>query len=49
MSFCTKRLWLSVDDVLEGLDADDLELVMLWSDGEQFVQESEECETEPGV
>ena len=40
-NFCgvEKRPWLSVDDVLEELDADDLELVMLGSDDEQFVQE----------
>ena len=49
-----KRSWLSVDDVLEELDADDLKPVMQGSDDEQFVQEegeeseeSEESDPEP--
>ena len=45
-----KRPWLSEDDVLEELDADDLEPVMLGSDDEQFVQEeAEESDFEPEI
>ena len=37
-----KRPWLSVDDVLDELDGDDLEPVMQGSDDEQFVLEGAE-------
>ncbi len=37
-----KRPWLSVDDVLDELDADDLEPVMQGSDDEEFVLEGAE-------